>query len=189
MAVTRPTREDNARVQSRKRRFLVSYVLPCHLLLALHTTYLLAYAAIFVLPYTSILQCWTSSLYATASNAVSSRFSCSSQACLALHAFSRRGFSGAVCCCQTEADTAVSEYIVEDTDWKAEAVGGPGEEVSLQLMLRVVADVGIVGYPNAGKSSLLAAITRSASCSQALDRSTSGPDVFIWLCSRLFSKF
>ena len=55
----------------------------------------------------------------------------------------------------------MSEYIVEDTDWKAEAIGGPGEEVSLQLMLRVVADVGIVGFPNAGKSSLLAAITRS----------------------------
>lgn len=45
-------------------------------------------------------------------------------------------------------------------DWKAEAEGSPGEEVTLQLMLRVVADVGIVGYPNAGKSSLLAAITR-----------------------------
>lgn len=64
-------------------------------------------------------------------------------------------------CAQTEADTAVSEYIVEDDDWKAEAAGAPGEEVSLQLMLRVVADVGIVGFPNAGKSSLLAAMTRS----------------------------
>ncbi|KAL3158291.1 GTPase Obg 1 [Trebouxia sp. C0009 RCD-2024] len=62
----------------------------------------------------------------------------------------------------TEADTAVSEYIVEDADWKAEAVGAPGEEVTLQLMLRVVADVGIVGYPNAGKSSLLAALTRAS---------------------------
>lgn len=54
----------------------------------------------------------------------------------------------------------MSEYIVEDVDWKAEAAGAPGQEVTLQLMLRVVADVGIVGYPNAGKSSLLAAITR-----------------------------
>lgn len=51
---------------------------------------------------------------------------------------------------------------MEDDDWKAEAAGAPGEEVSLHLMLRVVADVGIVGFPNAGKSSLLAAITRLA---------------------------
>ena len=51
---------------------------------------------------------------------------------------------------------------MECGDWKAEAEGAPGEEVTLQLMLRVVADVGIVGYPNAGKSSLLAAITRLA---------------------------
>ena len=50
--------------------------------------------------------------------------------------------------------------VVEDTNWAADAEGAPGEEVALHLLMRVVADVGIVGLPNAGKSSLLAALTR-----------------------------
>ena len=52
--------------------------------------------------------------------------------------------------------------IVEDVNWAVDAEGGPGEEVALHLLMRVVADVGIVGLPNAGKSSLLGALTRRA---------------------------
>ena len=39
--------------------------------------------------------------------------------------------------------------------------GNPGEEFTIWLQLKTIADIGIIGLPNAGKSSLLAAITNA----------------------------
>ena len=40
-------------------------------------------------------------------------------------------------------------------------LGGPGEKRSVKMELKLVADVGIIGYPSVGKSSLIAAVSRA----------------------------
>jgi GTPase len=46
-------------------------------------------------------------------------------------------------------------------DMSASRLGKEGERKEYELRLKMIADIGFIGFPNAGKSTLLAAVTRA----------------------------